>query len=115
MHWLTTVRREIMVDSESAMPSATLDPKVAALPPRGSPLVLHNPEVLTSFGAVANRRHRVVVSVLTVGICCLLTALRVVEDAVAVVKQVVSLQEEQYDLKEANVKGRYCYTKIQKY
>ena len=115
MHWLTTVRREIMVDSESAMPSATLDPKVAALSPRGSPLVLHNPEVLTSFGAVANRRHRVVVSVLAVGICCLLTALRVVEDAVAVVKQVVSLQEEQYDLKEANVKGRYCYTKIQKY
>merc|ERR1719394_779547 len=87
--WLTTVRREIMIDSESAMPSATLDPKVAALSPRGSPLVLHNPEVLTSFGAVANRRHRVVVSVLAVGIRCLLTALRVVEDAVAVVKQVV--------------------------
>merc|ERR1712012_634396 len=91
MHWLTTVRREIMVDSEPAMPSATLDPKVAALSPRGSPLVLHNPEVLTSFGAVASRRHRVVVSVLAVGICCLLTALRVVEDAVAVVKQVVSV------------------------
>merc|ERR1712012_434165 len=90
MHWLTTVRREIMVDSEPAMPSATLDPKVAALSPRGSPLVLHNPEVLTSFGAVANRRHRVVVSVLAVRIRCLLTALRVVEDAVAVVKQVVS-------------------------
>ena len=107
MHWLTTVRREIMVDSESAMPSATLDPKVAALSPRGSPLVLHDPEVLTSFGAVADRRHCVVVSVLTVGICCLLTALWVVEDAVAVVKQVVSLQEQQCDLKEANLKGRY--------
>ena len=96
-----------MVDSESAMPSATLDSKVAALPPRGSPLVLHDPEVLTSFGAVANRRHRVVVGVLAVGIRCLLTALRVVEDAVAVVKQVVSLQEQQCDLKEANLKGRY--------
>merc|ERR1719445_2430620 len=80
-----------MVDSESAMPSTTLDPKVAALPPRGSPLVLHNPEVLTSFGPVANRRHCVVVSVLAVGIRCLLAALRVVEDAVAVVKQVVSV------------------------
>merc|ERR1719150_3080674 len=89
MHWLTTVRREIMIDSESAMPSATLDPKVAALPPRGSPLVLHDPEVLSSFGAVADRRHRVVVGVLAVGIRCFLTALRVVEDAVAVVEQVV--------------------------
>ena len=112
MYWLTTVRREIMVDSESAMPSATLDPKVAALSPRGSPLVLHDPEVLTSFRAVANRRHRVVVGVLAVGIRCFLTALRVVEDAVTVVKQVVSLQEEQDDLKEANLKGRYCNTKI---
>ena len=82
-----------MVDSESAMPSATLDPKVAVLPPRGSPLVLHNPEVLSSFRAVANRRHCVVVGVLAVGIRCLLAALRVVEDAVAVVKQVVSLRE----------------------
>merc|ERR1719150_2566135 len=91
MHWLTTVRREIMVDSESAMPSATLDPEVAALSPRGSPLVLHNPEVLTSFGAVADRRHCVVVSVLAVGVRCFLTALRVVEDAVAVVEQVVSV------------------------
>ena len=107
MHWLTTVRREIMVDSESAMSSATLDPKVAALSPRGSPLVLHDPEVLTSFGPVADRRHCVVVSVLAVGIRCLLTALRVVEDPVAVVKQVVSLQEQQCDLKEANLKGRY--------
>ena len=89
-----------MVDSESAMPSATLDPKVAALSPRGSPLVLHDPEVLTSFRAVADRRHCVVVGVLAVGIRCFLTALRVVEDAVAVVKQVVSLQEEQDDLKE---------------
>ena len=104
-----------MVDSESAMPSATLDPEVAALSPRGSPLVLHNPEVLSSFRAVANRRHCVVVSVLAVGIRCFLAALRVVEDAVAVVKQVVSLQEEQYDLKEANAKGRYCNTLIQKY
>ena len=83
-----------MVDSESAMPSATLDPEVAALPPRRSPLVLHDPEVLTSFRAVADRRHRVVVGVLAVGIRCLLTALRVVEDAVAVVEQVVSLQEQ---------------------
>ena len=82
-----------MVDSESAMPSATLDPKVAALSPRGSPLVLHDPEVLTAFRAVANRGHCVVVGVLAVRICCFLTALRVVEDAVAVVKQVVSLRE----------------------
>ena len=101
-----------MVDSESAMPSATLDPKVAALSPRGSPLVLHDPEVLTAFRAVADRGHCVVVGVLAVGICCLLTALRVVEDAVAVVKQVVSLQEEQDDLKEADFKGRYCNAKI---
>merc|ERR1719273_1276448 len=91
MHWLTTVRREIMVDSKSAMPSATLDSEVAALSPRGSPLVLHDPEVLTSFRAVANRRHCVVVGVLAVGIRCFLTALRVVEDAVTVVKQVVSI------------------------
>merc|ERR1719370_1424900 len=46
---------------------------------------------MTSFGAVADRRHCVVVGVLAVGIGCLLTALRVVEDAVAVVKQVVSV------------------------
>ena len=96
-----------MVDSESAMPSATLDPKVAALSPRGSPLVLYDPEVLTAFRAVANRRHCVVVGVLAVGIRCFFAALRVVEDAVAVVEQVVSLQEEQDDLKEANLKGRY--------
>ena len=80
-----------MVDSESAMASATLDPKVAALSPRGSPLVLHDPEVLTSFGAVANRGHGVVVGVLAVWIRCFLTTLWVVEDAVAVVEQVVSL------------------------
>merc|ERR1719150_147830 len=91
MHWLTTVRRKIVVDSESAMPSATLDSEVAALSPRGSPLVLHDPEVLTSFRAVANRRHCVVVGVLAVGIRCFFAALRVVEDAVAVVKQVVSV------------------------
>merc|ERR1719150_781228 len=91
LHLLTTVRREIMVDSESAMPSTTLDPKVAALSPRGSPLVLHDPEVLTAFRAVANRGHCVVVGVLAVGIRCFLTALRVVEDAVAVVEQVVSV------------------------
>ena len=99
-----------MVDSESAMPSATLDPKVAALSPRGSPLVLHDPEVLTSFRAVADRGHCVVVSVLAVRIRCFLATLWVVEDAVAVVKQVVGLQEEQYDLKKANAKGRYCNT-----
>ena len=104
-----------MVDSESAMPSATLDPKVAALSPRGSPLVLHDPEVLTSFRAVADRRHCVVVGVLAVWIRCFLTTLWVVEDAVAVVEQVVSLQEKQYYLKEANSKARYCNTKILKY
>merc|ERR1712012_1286709 len=112
MHWLTTVRREIMVDSEPAMPSATLDPKVAALSPIGSPLVLHNPEVLTSFGAVANRRHRVVVGVLAVGIRCLLTALRVVEDAVAVVEQVVSVNVCGGRSNRGNMRGHVCLSWI---
>merc|ERR1712156_1079904 len=103
--WLTTVRRKIVVDSESAMPSTTLDPKVAALSPRGSPLVLHDPEVLTAFRAVADRRHRVVVGVLAVGIRCFLTALGVVEDAVAVVEQVVSVNVSGSRSNRGNMRG----------
>ena len=89
---LTTVRREIMVDSESAMPSATLDPEVAALSPRGSPLVLHDPEVLPAFGAVTDGSDRVVVCVLAIRVGRLLAAVGVVEDPVAVVEQVVCLK-----------------------
>ena len=96
-----------MVDSESAMPGAALDPEEPILAPAGAPLVLHDPEVLPALRAEAHRSHRVVVRVLAVGIRCFLAAIWVVEDAVAVVKQVVSLQEEQDDLKEANLKGRY--------
>ena len=81
-----------MVDSESAMSSTALDPEETVLPPAGAPLVLHDPEVLPAFRPVAYCSHCVVVSVLAVGIRRFLAAIWVVEDAVAVVKQVVSLQ-----------------------
>merc|ERR1719352_799559 len=80
-----------MVDSESAMSGAVLDPEEAVLSPASAPLVLHDPEVLPAFGAVAYCSHRVVVGVLAVGICRFLAAIRVVEYAVAVVKQVVGV------------------------
>merc|ERR1712010_337014 len=80
-----------MVDSKSAMPGAALDPEEPILPPAGAPLVLHDPEVLPALRAKAHRSHRVVVSVLAVGVRRLLAAVRVVEDPVAVVEQVVSV------------------------
>merc|ERR1712181_4359 len=88
---LTTVWCEIMVDSESAMSCTALDPEETVLAPAGAPLVLHDPEVLPAFRAVAYCSHCVVVGVLAVGIRRFLAAVRVVEDAVAVVKQVVGV------------------------
>ena len=85
-----------MVDSESAMPGAPLDPEEPVLAPAGAPLVLHDPEVLPALRAKAHRSHCVVVSVLAVGVRRLLAAVRVVEDPVAVVEQVVSLQMHNY-------------------
>ena len=81
-----------MVDSESAMSGAALDPEVTVLSPAGAPLVLHDPVILPARRAVAYCSHCVVVGVLAVGIRCFLAAIWVVEDAIAVVKQVVSLQ-----------------------
>ena len=74
------------------MPGSALDPEEPVLTPAGAPLVLHDPVVLPARRAVAYCSHCVVVRVLAVGIRCFLAAIWVVEDAVAVVKQVVSLQ-----------------------
>merc|ERR1712181_163229 len=84
LYVLTTVWCEIMVDSESAMSSAALDPEETVLSPAGSPLVLHDPEVLPPFRTVTYCSHCVVVSVLAVGIRRFLAAIGVVEYAVAV-------------------------------
>ena len=92
LHICTTVWCEIIVDSESTMARAALDPEEPVLAPPGSPRVLHDPEVLPVLGPEAHRHHPVVVSVLAVGIRRLLAAPRVVEDPVAVVKHVTSLQ-----------------------
>merc|ERR1719234_2703156 len=73
------------------MSSAALDPEETVLSPARAPLVLHNPEVLPAFRAVAYCSHCVVVGVLAVGVRSFLAAVRVVEDAVAVVKQVVGV------------------------
>merc|ERR1719163_28089 len=85
----STVWCEIMVDSESTMSGSPLDPEVAALPPARPPLVLHDPEVLPAFGAVTDGSDRVVVCVLAIRVGRLLAAVGVIEDAVAVVEQVV--------------------------
>merc|ERR1719180_789442 len=73
------------------MSSAALDPEETVLAPAGAPLVLHDPEVLPAFRAVAYCSHCMVVGVLAVGIRRFLAAIGVVEDAVAVVKQVVGV------------------------
>ena len=117
------------------MPSAPLDPEEATLSPTWAPAVLDDPEVATALRAVADGCNRMVVflpvpkkpfqskistyfftrNVPAIRVSRLLAAARVLEDAVAVVEQVVSLQEKQYYLKEANSKARYCNTKILKY
>ena len=92
LYFFTTVWCEIIVDSESTMACASLDPEEPVLAPPGSPRVLHDPEVLPALGPEAHRNHSVVVSVLAVGIRRLLAAPRVVEDPIAVVKHVAGLQ-----------------------
>ena len=73
------------------MPSAPLDPEEATLPPTWAPAVLDDPEVATALRAVAHGCNRMVVLLPAVGVSRLLAAARVLEDAVAVVEQVVSL------------------------
>merc|ERR1719234_1770664 len=101
-----------MVDSESAMSGAALDPEEAVLPPAGAPLVLHNPEVLPPFRPVTYCSHRVVVGVLAVGIRCFLAAIRVVEDAVAVVKQVVCVDVGSGRSNRSNMGGHVSFAGI---
>ena len=86
-----TVRRDIIINAKSAMPGPAFDSKEAALPPAAAPAVLHDPEVLPALRAVADGRHRMVVFFSTVRVGRLLATARVLEDAVAVVEQVISL------------------------
>ena len=105
------VRCNIVIDAKSAMPSAPLDPEEATLSPAWAPAVLDDPEVATALRAVADGCNRMVVflpvpkkpfqskisthfftrNVPAVRVSRLLAAARVLEDAVAVVEQVVSL------------------------
>ena len=85
------VRCNIVIDAKSAMPSAPLDPEEATLSPAWAPAVLDNPEVATAFRAVADGCNCMVVLLPAVGVSRLFAAARVLEDAVAVVEQVVSL------------------------
>merc|ERR1712180_537102 len=66
------------------MPSAPLDPEEATLPPAWAPAVLDDPEVPTALRAVAHGCNRMVVFLPAVRVG------RLLEDAVAVVEQVVS-------------------------
>ena len=93
----STVRREIIVDSEPTMPSAAFDSEEALLPPATAPAVLHDPEVLPTLGAVPHGHHPMVVCVLAVRVSGLLAAIWVIEDAMAVVKHVASLQDNEED------------------
>merc|ERR550534_3262793 len=67
-----------------------LDPEEATLSPTWAPAVLDDPEVATALRAVADGCNRMVVFLPAVRIRRLLAAARVLEDAVAVVEQVVS-------------------------
>ena len=79
------------------MSGPALDPEESALSPTGAPAVLHDPEVLPTLGAVPHGHHPMVVCVLAVRVSGLLAAIWVVEDAIAVVKQVASLQDNEED------------------
>ena len=93
-HWakiLFTVWGDIIVDAKAAMPGPALDPEEAVLSPSGAPAVLHDPEVLAALRAVADRSDRVVVLLPAIGVGRLLATSGVLEDAIAVVEQVISL------------------------